>query len=123
MEIRIIKISDLDQIREWLPEKFHNSELPRHTFVATDEGHVVAFAGLRMAEGPICFIESMASNPGFVGALRNEALDLLTSKICETAKELGFKGLMAWTKDESILRRSEKHGFRCVPQILISKEL
>ena len=123
MEIRHIKISDLDEINKWLPPELKGAELSRHTFVAVDEGQVVAFAGMKMAEGTTCLFDGMASNPGFVGVLRNEALDLLTTKIFETAKDLGFKGIVAWTKDESILRRSERHGFKCIPQIVIVKEL
>lgn len=123
MEIRLIKLSDLSEIKKWLPERLHGDKLPRHTFCAMSEDQIVAFAGLRMCEGDAAIIDCMASNPGFVGVLRHEALDLLTTKILETAKELGFKSIIASTRETTIVARAMRHGFVVVPQILIAKEL
>lgn len=122
MEIRLISIKDLPAIRDWLPEKLWNDSLPGHTFGAFYEGNIVAFASLRLMEGEMCFLDSMASDQRVAGAIRHEALDLIVEKIFDTAKELGFKRIFATTEDTTIVVRAFKHGFKLSQHAVITRE-
>jgi N-acetylglutamate synthase-like GNAT family acetyltransferase len=117
------KKTDLDQVNEWLRPKVSAKELPGHTFCFDMDGDIIAIAGFRLMEGEICFIDSMATNQKWPGEIRNIALDELTIKILDTAKSLGFKKIFATTKEDCIVRRAEKHGFRILNQIVIGREI
>lgn len=124
MEIRLLnRVGDLDKVNAWLAIKVTAENLPGHTYGAFVGQDLVAIGALRMAEGPMCIFDSMATDQSVTGSIRNEALDALTKTILEKAKELGFKAIMAWTVNDSIMKRAAKHGFKTMPQILIVKEL
>jgi hypothetical protein len=48
---------------------------------------------------------------------------MVVSQVMKTAKDLNLKGLMAYSSDDSTLKRSEKHGFVKIPQTLIIANL
>lgn len=124
MQIRFInKKKDIEKINQWLPFKVEASELPGHTFCAIVKDEIIAIAGFRLMEGEICFIDSMATDQSVDGMLRNEALDKLTKTMLKMAKDLGFKKIFATTKEECIVKRAEKHGFRVLNQTVIGREL
>lgn len=124
MEIRLIrKNMDLPKINRWLAFKVEANELPGHTYCAIVDGDIIAIAGFRLMEGPLCFIDSMATNQKVDGKLRNEALDELTKAMLKMAKALGFKKIFATTVHDCIIKRAEKHGFRVLNQTVIGREL
>lgn len=124
MKVRFLnKKTETEEINEWLPFKIEPKDLPGHTFCAEVDGDIIAIAGLRLMEGEVCFIDSMATNQAIKGELRNEALDLLTQEILKTAKTLGFKKIFATTSYDCIIKRAEKHGFKIVEHKVISKEI
>lgn len=124
MQIRFInKKKDIEKINQWLPFKVEASELPGHTFCAIVKDEIIAIAGFRLMEGEICFIDSMATDQSVEGVIRNEALDKLTKTMLKMAKDLGFKKIFATTKEECIVKRAEKHGFRVLNQTVIGREL
>lgn len=123
MEVRLFdKKTDLEVVKAWLPFDLDPNELPAHTYCAVED-EIVAIAALRFAEGKVCLIDSMASNQKLPGRLRNEALDRLTETILNKAKEVGFKCVLGWTKEEVIVARALRHGFKYFPQLLIVREL
>jgi len=97
--------------------------LPGHTYAAIYKDEIVAIAGLRLMEGEVCFIDSMASNQNFESTVRNEALDLLTKTILDLAKSLGFKKIFATTREECIIKRAERHGFKTSKEKIILRAL
>lgn len=124
MDIKILnKKTELADINAWLPFKVTAEELPGHTFCALYNGKIIAIAGLRLAEGPMCILDSMASDQSAPAEIRNEALDEISQTIFKKAKELGFKSIMACTREECILKRADKHGLSVSDQKIISKEL
>lgn len=124
MDLRILnKKTDLEEINSWLPFKVTADDLPGHTYCCLYNGKIAATAGLRLIEGTICLIDSMATDQSVPGEIRHQMLDRLTATIIEKAKELGFKKLIATTEDLSILERAKRHGFSAVPQLIIVKEL
>jgi len=123
MDIKLIdKKQDLADINGWMPFPVTADQLPGHTFCALYSGKIIAIAGLRLMEGTMCFLDSMASDQSAPGEVRNKALDKLTETIFEKAKELGFKSVLAHTKEPCILERAFRHGFEPNAQMIIVKE-
>jgi N-acetylglutamate synthase-like GNAT family acetyltransferase len=80
-------------------------------------------AALRLMEGDVCFIDSMATDPKVEGKIRHEALDKLTDTILELGKNLGFKRIFATTKEECIVERAKRHGFKLSKEQVIVRDL
>lgn len=124
MEVRLLnKKTDMEEINEWLPYRIEAKELPGHTFCAVYDENIVAIAGLRLMEGEICFIDSMATNQKVLGQIRNKALDELTEKILLMAKTLGFTKIFATTKEQCIVDRASKHGFKLSEEKIILRSI
>lgn len=124
MNIRLLnKKTEMETINKFMPFPVTAEELPGHTFCAVVKDEIVAIAGLRLMEGDLCFIDSMASNQTFESTIRHEALDCLTKQLLEIAKNLGFKRVFATTKEDCIIKRAERHGFRLSKEKVILKEI
>ena len=124
MNIRLLnKKTEMEKVNKFVPFEVKASDLPGHTFCALYKDEIVAIAGLRLMEGEICYIDSMASNQSFESTVRHEALDMLTKTILDLAKTLGFKKIFAHTRETCIVERAERHGFNLVKQKIISREL
>jgi len=106
-----------------MPFSVSANDLPGHTFCAVSKDEIIALAGLRLMEGDICCIDSMATNKNFESTIRNEALDCLTKELLQLAKKLGFKKVFAYTIEDCIVDRALKHGFNLTAQKIIIKEL
>lgn len=124
MEVRLLnKKTDMEELKKFVPFEVHPSDLPGHTFAAVLDKKIVAIAALRLMEGEICYIDSMASNQTYESTVRHEALDVLTKTLLDLAKNLGFKKVFAHTKEECIVERAERHGFNVVKQKILAREL
>lgn len=124
MNIRLLnKNKEIDTINKFMPFPVTAEELPGHTFCAVVKDEIVAIAGLRLMEGDLCFIDSMATNQTFESTIRHEALDCLTKQLLDIAKNLGFKRVFATTKEDCIIKRAERHGFRLSKEKVILKEI
>jgi len=124
MNIRLLnKKTEIDAVNKFMPFPVTAEELPGHTFCAVVKDEIVAIAGLRLMEGDLCFIDSMATNQTFESTIRHEALDCLTKQLLDIAKNLGFKRVFATTKEDCIIKRAERHGFRLSKEKVILKEI
>lgn len=124
MNIRLLnKKTEMEAVNKFMPFPVTASELPGHTFCVVVRDEIVAIAGLRLMEGDICFIDSMASNQNFESTIRHEALDMLTNQLLDIAKSLNFKKVFATTKEDCIIKRAERHGFTVSKQKVILKEI
>ena len=124
MNLRLLnKKTEIDAVNKFMPFTVTASELPGHTFCVVYKDEIVAMAGLRLMEGDICFIDSMATNQSFESPIRHEALDLITKHLLDIAKNLGFKKIFATTKEDSIIQRAERHGFLVSKEKVILKEI
>jgi len=124
MNVRLLnKQTEMEQVNKFMPFPVTASELPGHTFCAVIKDEIVAIAGLRLMEGDVCFIDSMASNQTFESTIRHEALDMLTNQLLDIAKTLGFKKIFATTKEDCIIKRAERHGFNLPKQKVLVKEI
>lgn len=124
MNIRLLnKNNEMEAINKFMPFPVTASELPGHTYCAVVKDEIVAIAALRLMEGEVCCIDSMATNQNFESTIRHEALDCLTKTILDLAKNLGFKKIFAYTREPSIIERAERHGFSLTKQKIITKEI
>lgn len=113
-------------MKQWLKQRNLSEELaeqmPDNSYMAVSGHELIAVAGLDIGK-TIAILMGMTTNPNSSFKKRSYAIDLLTQKISDRAKDLGYKVLFAWTDKRGILRRSFNHGFKSLSQIMIMKEL
>jgi hypothetical protein len=107
----------------WVPSYVTKEELPGHTFIAVNDSKVVAIAGLRLCEGPVCMLDSLATDQSQESHIRSKAIDFLVDTIKAKAVELGFKTIICFSQEPSIINRSFAHGFKLTHQAMLVKEL
>ncbi len=98
-------------------------QLPEVGYVAYRHTEPVAMGFLRRVEGDCGIIDSLMTNPHASKADRNEALDAIFSQLIETAKELGIKSLLGYSKDANTLMRARRYGFSDQPYAVMSATL
>lgn len=124
MQIELARKDEiLREVGGWLPFEASAKDLPGHTFAAFEKGVLIAVAALRLAEGPLCFLDSMATNPNATAELRHAGIEALVDHILVTARELGFKGIACSTANPSILQRALARGFIPIPEIALVRAL
>lgn len=124
MNIRLLnKKTEIEAVNKFMPFPVTAEELPGHTFCAVVKDDIIAIAGLRLMEGDVCMLDSMATNQNFESTIRHEALDCLTKQLLDIAESLNFKKIIAFTKEDCILERSKRHGFTVSKQKIIIKEI
>lgn len=97
----------------------HADALPETGLITFYESTPVCAGFLRQVEGDFVMIDSMITNPDMHPAVRNEALDIVTSGLIQLARDFGMKKIMANSTDAHTLERAERFGFKRVPQVLI----
>lgn len=116
-----------DTMCEWL--KLRNSYIPKigilpeTGLVIFERGTPVAAGFLRKCEGSLAIFDGLVTDPNAESSQRNQALDLLVSQLIKTAKELELKGIIAWTREDVVLMRSYRHGFKKLPETVIALDL
>lgn len=118
---------ELNYINDWMraremPEVDAQS-LPAIGYIVYDDAVPVAVAFLRLCEGNLAILDGLTSNPDVPGPIRHIAIDVIIKKLIEKAYDLGIDTLIAWSVDDSTLKRSETHGFEKSPYALITKDL
>jgi hypothetical protein len=97
--------------------------LPKLGMVAEINGSIVAACFLRMLEGGYAHMDTMVSDPTYSSEYRHIALTAITKLMLSAAKHMGLHGILAWSMDESILKRAEDAGFRLLPSTIAVKKL
>ncbi len=101
-----------------------DDEMPAIGCVARNErGIGVAMGFIRRVEGGFGHLDGLCTNPESPGSERHEAIDLIVDTLLKAAKEIGLKSVIAWSKDNSTIMRSEKHGFAQLPHTYLSVRL
>lgn len=102
-----------------IPESY-----PKFGFVVYFGNTPIAIAFLRQVEGGYVHFDSLISNPDIKSPeIRNKSLDFLTAKMIETAKRLKLKGIFAYSTDNNIIIRAQKHGFTLMQDTLFALNL
>lgn len=98
-------------------------DIPEFGLVVSDSGNPIAIGFLRHIEGNGAFLDSFITNPREGAVIRDKALDFLTDKLIEEAKDMGWRFLMAYTVEERIIERAIKHGLNKMTHTLLSMKL
>jgi hypothetical protein len=117
MTIKPFKLEYFPLLQKWLDEHGHIDialdELPALGYaVCTDTGVPLAMGFLRLAEGNMAIIDSIAGNPDAKPKEVSEAIDTLFEKLIQVATDLKIKYLVGATVKNSLVRRTtNEHGF------------
>lgn len=114
---------DMEEMASWYAAHSNPSpkasSLPAIGFIVPG----VAVGFLRRVEGGYGHIDGLISNPSTPSDVRHQAIDAIAHKLLQVAKEEGMEGVLVYSKDESTIVRSEKHGFVKLPHTLLAVDL
>jgi hypothetical protein len=97
--------------------------LPKNGYIVLMNGHPIAAGFLRRLEGGYAQIDGLTSNPHFGSQIRHKAIDLVVEHLISDAKTLKLKGILALTKEQSIVNRAKDKGFQVVEQTVLAISL
>lgn len=127
MRVLNFKQSHLKHMRAWLMKRGMNTtladDLPRIGSIALDGNQPVCAGFLREMEGKYCMFDALISDPEAKPEKRNEALDLLTTRLVQRARNKKFKKIIATVLDKNTLMRSARFGFLETKETLIVLDL
>lgn len=124
---KFFEYTDLPIINGWLGKHKHqllrSYEIPNIGYVVIYGQVPIAAAFLRQMEGRHALFDGLVSNPEADGKIRNIAIEMLVKKIIKSARSHRIKHIMAYSVDESTLKRSLRHGFVQLPHIAITLDI
>lgn len=97
--------------------------LPKIGYIAFMHNQPIAAGFLRRVEGGYAQMDTLVSNPYFGSLIRHEGINKVVSALIDEAKVLRLEGIVAFTKDEGVLKRALSIGFVEVNQQLIALNL
>jgi hypothetical protein len=98
-------------------------DLPKIGYIAMLGKSCIAAGFLRRVEPNYAQLDTFLSNPYFGSQIRHLGMSLVVDSLMNEAKELNLKGILAFTKDESILKRAKDQGFHIIEQVILGKAL
>jgi hypothetical protein len=121
MELRAVKYSDYEQLKEWWSFwKFPAPPivaLPKYDeetttgLMVTKDGVDVCAGFLYETNSALCWVEFIVANPSVNKNDRGECLDKLIQEFTIEAQSLGFGAIFASIKHPSLLNRYIKAGY------------
>jgi hypothetical protein len=98
--------------------------LPRIGYIAMLGDQPIAAGFLRRVECDIvAMLDGLCSNPMFGSIIRHRAISQVVDLLINDAKHLKIETIIAFTKDEGILKRAKGIGFKMIDERLISLDL
>lgn len=88
---------------------------PLHPELYPDIGYIVenvAAGFIYQTDSVLCFIEGYIANPQTSKEERKAAFDEITTALIRTAKDHGFKSILAYSQLEEIRKRCERYDFK-----------
>jgi len=112
--VRVVTLEDWPVIQHWFGTRGDAvAKLPPTGFIVDG----VAACFLTKTDSGVAFLEAYVTNPEAPAAARSDALDQLTARLIEEARDCGFSSLVALTIDRGLCARAvERHGFTYVGQ-------
>lgn len=111
--VRRYRDEDFDQVRQWLIDRnmkvFHPAILPKTGFIVDE----VAVVFLYRTDSDIAYMENLISNPKSRDTDRDDAINQLVEVTFLAATQLGFKFVMAMTKNPKVIERAILAGAKC----------
>lgn len=108
---RPVEIKDHNTINLW--QNAHGlARLEEHLFPSV--GYIVenvAAGFLYQTDSSLCFIDGYISNPASDKAERREAFDQITDNVIRTARDHGFRNILAYTQHPEIMKRCVRYQF------------
>lgn len=98
-------------------------DLPKIGFIALMGKQPIAAGFLRRVEPNYAQLDTFLSNPYFGSQIRHIAMSKIVDSLLEEAKDLDLKGIVAFTKDQSIINRAKSNGFSIIEQTILGKAL
>ena len=86
-------------------------DMPRLGCVALDGKTIVAAVSLHRVENDMGMVGGLVSNPSCPPEQRHEALDMVIKGVMEQAKKHHIIGLIATSRCENTIMRSQRLGF------------
>jgi hypothetical protein len=115
MNIRLATETDMRSINTW-------SDLLVCSGIVYVVPGVACASLVLMATNEFAFLNNLVANPHVSALTRQKALDALFAHICDMAAKNGIKNLIGFTTNKSTMRRAERYGFKCRPDIMFLKE-
>lgn len=106
--------------RDLLGELKH---LPRVGFVAMKNKSAIAAGFLRMVEGKFALLDGLITYHTEDSYLRHRAIHGVVTYLIQEARKLGLESIIAYSKDDGTLIRSESHGFKKLDHAIIALDL
>lgn len=128
MIVREFQKEDQETLKEWLILRKMDprlaNEVPEIGLMAIEGESAIAAGFLRQIEASDSILmDGLISNPKRQGRLSSRALDLIVSGLSERASFMGYRNIIANTKNLNVIKRSEWHGFLKLPHWTIVKGL
>ena len=117
MKVKSFSIELFPLLQKWLERHGHTDvlldELPALGYaVYSEAGTPLAIGFVRLAEGNLAILDSIASNPDAKPREVSEAIDRLFEKLLQVCDDLRIKYVVGATVKNSLVRRTtKKHGF------------
>lgn len=97
--------------------------LPKIGYIALMNNQPIAAGFLRMVEGGYAQMDTLVSSPYFGSLIRHDGINKVVEALIGDAKTLRLEGIIAFTRDEGVLKRALSTGFSEVNQQLIALNL
>lgn len=93
--------------------------LPKIGYIAMLGNTPVAAGFLRRVEGGYAQMDGLCSNAYLGSIVRHEGVSKVVLSLIEDSNRLGLHGIIAFTKDQGVLKRAESLGFKTLSETLI----
>jgi hypothetical protein len=98
--------------------------LPKIGYIALLGKRPIAAGFLRKVEGNIVAqLDGLTSNPYFGSKIRHIAITKIVEQLIEDAKDLKLQGIIAFTTDDTVIKRAQSIGFVSISHKLIALNL
>jgi len=101
----------IPEINSWYCQRGMET-LSKHLF--PDVGFIVRGVGagfIYQTDSSLCFLDGYISNPESTKEHRKDSFDKITHALILTAKDHGFRSILAYTQNPEISKRCERFGF------------
>lgn len=85
--------------------------LPKIGYMALMNGHPIAAGFLRRVEGGYAQLDTLVTAKHFGSQVRHAGIEKVVDALIDDAKVLKLQGIIAFTSDNSIVKRAEDRGF------------
>lgn len=117
MQIRVATRSDLKAMDRWSDLKTEPAHL---TYVIPG---VVGASLIFTTSDKFAFIDNLVSNPLVSSKVRKPAVQALVDYLMIVLKQAGIKNVLAWSQNDTTIRRAENIGFVKRPHTLLIKNM